>query len=118
FMKPLLTHSYPPLTVTLPACLVPITKFLTTKEQRNQNRNERSSQIVIPSLDNHNELVLNSKYDNSTVELIDMEGISSNAHAYYPVDSIRKSNLQNDQLLDVEMNPNVPINDETILRKS
>ncbi|CAF0875319.1 unnamed protein product [Rotaria sp. Silwood1] len=118
FMKPLLTHSYPPLTVTLPACLVPITKFLTTKEQRNQNRNERSSQIVIPSLDNHNELVLNSKYDNSTVELIDMEGISSNTHAYYPVDSIRKSNLQNDQLLDVEMNPNVPVNDETIIRKS
>ncbi len=34
-MKPLLTHSYPPLTVTLPACLLPITKFLTTKEQRN-----------------------------------------------------------------------------------
>ncbi|CAF4070554.1 unnamed protein product [Rotaria sp. Silwood2] len=35
FMKPLLTHSYPPLTVTLPAYLVPITKFLTTQEQRN-----------------------------------------------------------------------------------
>jgi hypothetical protein len=33
-MKPLLTHSYPPLTATLPACLLPITKFLTTKEQR------------------------------------------------------------------------------------
>jgi hypothetical protein len=34
FMKPLLTHSYPPLTATLPTCLLPITKLLTTKEQR------------------------------------------------------------------------------------
>jgi hypothetical protein len=33
-MKPLLTNSQPPLTATLPACLIPITKFLTTKEQR------------------------------------------------------------------------------------
>jgi len=33
-MKPLLTNSYPPLTATLPARLLPITKFLTTKEQR------------------------------------------------------------------------------------
>ncbi len=33
-MKPLLTNSYPPLTATLPTCLLPITKFLTTKEQR------------------------------------------------------------------------------------
>lgn len=34
FMKPLLTHSTPPLTATLPACLLPLTKLLTTKEQR------------------------------------------------------------------------------------
>ena len=34
FMKPLLTHSYPPLTATLPACLLPLTQLLTTKEQR------------------------------------------------------------------------------------
>ena len=33
-MKPLLTHSQPPLTATLPTCFLPITKFLTTKEQR------------------------------------------------------------------------------------
>lgn len=35
FMKPLLTHSYPPLTVTLPTCFLPLTRLLTTKEQRN-----------------------------------------------------------------------------------
>ena len=34
-MKPLLTHSSPPLTATLPACLLPMTRLLTTKEQRN-----------------------------------------------------------------------------------
>ena len=34
FMKPLLTHSYPPLTATLPTCFLPITRLLTTREQR------------------------------------------------------------------------------------
>ncbi|CAF1117759.1 unnamed protein product [Rotaria sordida] len=98
FMKPLLTHSYPPLTVTLPACLVPITKFLTTKEQRNMNRNETSSQNVTPSHDNHNESKLNHNYrNNSTVELIDMDLTSSNSHDYYPTESNTKSNIQNDE---------------------
>ncbi|CAF0974749.1 unnamed protein product [Rotaria sordida] len=98
FMKPLLTHSYPPLTVTLPACLVPITKFLTTKEQRNTNRNETSSQNVTPSHDNHNESKLNHNYrNNSTVELIDLDLTSSNSHDYYPTESNTKSNIQNDE---------------------
>ena len=51
-MKPLLTNSYPPLTATLPTCLLPITKLLTTKEQR-----------TIVSLEIKNDLLAKIVYD-------------------------------------------------------
>jgi len=33
FVKPLLTHTQPPLTETLPNCCLPVAKLLTTTEQ-------------------------------------------------------------------------------------
>jgi sodium/hydrogen exchanger-like protein 6/7 len=89
FMKPLLTNSYPPLTATLPARLLPITKFLTTKEQRAANRNESS--LVV----NNDDSMLNN---HPTLELIDIDGISSNTLDDYSThkDETMNVNLRTD----------------------
>jgi len=100
FMKPLLTNSYPPLTATLPACLLPITKLLTTKEQRIINRNERLS------MENSDESILNNHHTVPTSNLIDPEGFSTIQFDYYPQsnsrqDESRSVNLRTDNNGDV-----------------
>ncbi|CAF5150706.1 unnamed protein product [Rotaria magnacalcarata] len=95
-MKPLLTHSYPPLTVTLPACLVPITRLLTTKEQRAFNRNENLFPTEMQSFDNHDNSTLTNNCRNSTPELIDMEFTCTNPLDHYSTVSNLKSNMHTD----------------------
>ncbi|CAM4802081.1 unnamed protein product [Rotaria magnacalcarata] len=117
FMKPLLTHSYPPLTVTLPACLVPITRLLTTKEQRAFNRNENLFPTEMQSFDNHDNSTLTNNCRNSTPELIDMEFTCTNPLDHYSTVSNLKSNMHTDELLDLQMNSMLHCDDETVIRK-
>ncbi|CAF1293361.1 unnamed protein product, partial [Didymodactylos carnosus] len=107
FMKPLLTHSYPPLTATLPTCFLPLTSLLTTREQRNWHRNhlndnELTASAITPTNHRH--------HQNPILKLIDIDSPSLNndssensqlgnfEHNYY-------KNKHSSKLSDAEMMP-------------
>ncbi|CAF1312049.1 unnamed protein product [Adineta ricciae] len=75
FMKPLLTHSSPPLTATLPVCLLPITRLLTTKEQRTLHRNDNFSPNITSSIISSDDSILNNHQGVPTLELIDIDNV-------------------------------------------
>ncbi|CAF4025983.1 unnamed protein product [Adineta steineri] len=110
FMKPLLTHSYPPLTATLPPCLLPITRLLTTKEQRTMSRNENSLSNLTPSMMNSDDSILNNNHTVPTLELIDMDNSDD-----YLTGSNFKSNTRTNQVLDTQMDPLVQFDDDETL---
>ncbi|CAF1581743.1 unnamed protein product [Adineta steineri] len=110
FMKPLLTHSYPPLTATLPPCLLPITRLLTTKEQRTMSRNENSLSNLTPSMMNSDDSILNNNHAVPTLELIDMDNSDD-----YLTGSNFKSNTRTNQVLDTQMDPLVQFDDDETL---
>ncbi|UJR38360.1 hypothetical protein I4U23_031030 [Adineta vaga] len=101
FMKPLLTHSYPPLTATLPTCFLPITKLLTTKEQRTMHRNENISSSIHSPMVSSDDSILNNHHVIPTLELIDIDTVDLYSNSNRLMNEPMSVNLHTDKNGDV-----------------